>query len=62
MVIVSCPECENRIHLDSKPVIGQRAACEDCQTVFEVTWLFPICLDYLDYEKPVSDVLNEGIE
>lgn len=52
MITVSCPECKNGINLDSSPEIGQLTKCTSCQTVLEVTWLYPISLDY--QEQPLA--------
>lgn len=48
MITVSCPECQQQIDLDSDPKIGQRTTCRSCKKDFQVTWLFPIFLDYLE--------------
>jgi hypothetical protein len=48
MVMISCPECQQRIDLVSDPNIGQQTTCQSCNTDFVVTWLFPVNLDYLD--------------
>lgn len=45
MITASCPECENDIFFDETPEIGQVLICVNCESVLEVTWLFPICLD-----------------
>jgi uncharacterized protein YbaR (Trm112 family) len=54
MITISCPECQQKIDLDSDPKIGQHITCQSCKTDFQVTWLFPICLDYLEISDQVS--------
>jgi hypothetical protein len=51
MITAICPECENPIVLDPSPEIGDVLRCKTCQTFLEVTWLYPISLDYP--EKPI---------
>ena len=48
MILASCPQCARRIEIHSNPEIGQQVECQDCQTVLVVTWLYPVCLDFLD--------------
>ena len=46
MIKVSCPECRQPINLESEQHIGQQVICNSCHTQLEVTWLFPVSLDY----------------
>jgi NAD-dependent SIR2 family protein deacetylase len=46
MITVACIECGYQIEIDSNPEIGQLAKCRNCNSVFEITWLFPIGIDY----------------
>jgi hypothetical protein len=48
LISATCPECIEPIHFTSTLQIGQQLICENCKNDFEVTWLFPISLDYLD--------------
>ncbi len=50
MITASCPECKEPILLASTPQIGQQLICANCKNDFEVTWLFPIILDYKENE------------
>lgn len=54
MIIVSCPECQQKINLGSDPEIGQPVTCQSCNTMLEVVWLFPVFLDYIDIQEQVS--------
>ena len=46
MLTAVCPECEHELKFDSIPEIGQHVVCENCNKQLEVTWLFPLALDY----------------
>jgi uncharacterized protein YbaR (Trm112 family) len=61
MVKVACPECQQRIDLDSEPKIGQHITCQSCKTEFQVTWLFPICLDYLEITEQIPASPDESL-
>jgi hypothetical protein len=44
------------IRLISLPEIGNQMICERCCTRLEVIWLFPVILDFQEYEiEPASD-------
>ena len=60
MIQSACPECKQLIEITADPEIGQQFLCTACDTVFEVTWLFPISLDYLEasYQAPVCGSAN----
>lgn len=51
MVTTLCPECQHTIEIIPNPQIGQKVTCLDCDVDFEVTWLFPISLDYLEISE-----------
>lgn len=46
MITVACIECGHQIEIDSSPKIGQVVTCRNCNSVFEITWLLPIGIDY----------------
>ena len=46
MVTGLCPKCRAVVEVGSELEIGKRVICENCSTALEITWLFPICLDY----------------
>ncbi len=54
MVTISCPKCQQSIELNYDLTIGQKTACQFCNTELAVTWLFPVCLDYQETIEPVS--------
>ena len=62
MITSTCPECKHLINLFSLPEIGQQLICENCNNMFEVTWLFPVFLDYLEREEKISDEQDENLE
>ena len=48
MIITKCPLCKGAIEVSEDPNIGLQLMCIHCSTDFEVTWLFPFTLDYLE--------------
>ena len=48
MVTISCPECQSQIQINSDTEIGQRVICQSCNVILEVTWLFPIEVDFTE--------------
>ena len=53
MVTVACLDCGQPIELNPNPEIGQRVTCQSCTVELEVTWLFPVCLDYLENTQEI---------
>ena len=47
-----CPVCKSRIEIEIEPDLGIRVSCPDCTVTYEVTWLYPITLDYLETNEP----------
>ena len=62
MITASCPECTRKINLDSTPEIIQLLKCSYCQNVLEVTWLFPIILDYKEKTANISAKQDKDFE
>jgi uncharacterized protein YbaR (Trm112 family) len=62
MINATCPECKQLINWDSMPEIGQQLMCVNCSNMLEVTWLFPVFLDYQDKETKTIDEQDESIE
>jgi len=62
MITVNCPECKNIIQINSTPEIGHLVQCGSCQTVLEVTWLYPVSLDYQEQPFPAKDPKPEPRE
>jgi hypothetical protein len=60
MVKVTCPTCSQPINLESDQHIGQRIVCHSCHTQLEVTWLFPVCLDYPETTESDSTYQKEN--
>lgn len=48
MITASCPQCASRIDIQANPEVGLQLRCPNCQTALVVTWLYPVCLDFLD--------------
>lgn len=59
MVTIPCPKCCQSIDLESEQNIGQPVICTSCHTLLEVTWLFPVCLDYPEASEP-NPILRDG--
>lgn len=47
-----CPACQSRFEIEIEPDLGIRVTCPDCSVTYEVTWLYPITLDYLETNEP----------
>jgi hypothetical protein len=62
MITASCPDCDNQLILDTTPEIGQLLRCVNCHKMLEVTWLFPVCLDYQEREEKISAEQDENLE
>ena len=60
MVKIACPDCQQDIDLDANLYIGQQVRCLACHTELEVTWLFPICLDYPEPKDSNPTCLREN--
>jgi len=43
-----CPSCMEEIEVSEDPNIGLQLKCLHCHTTVEVTWLFPLTLDFID--------------
>ena len=54
MITASCPECHQSIDIASDLEIGQQVMCQSCHMCFEVTWLFPLHLDYLEISEQID--------
>lgn len=54
MVTIICPECQQSIKLNSDLIVGQQTICQHCDTDFVVTWLFPLCLDFLETKEQIE--------
>jgi hypothetical protein len=46
MVIAECPNCNAHIEIEPIPVIGLPVECYCCNVKLEVTWLYPVALDF----------------
>ena len=51
-MMILCPDCRQPLDLSADPEIGQHLTCEHCHAVLEVTWLFPLSLDFLEIKEP----------
>jgi lysine biosynthesis protein LysW len=47
-----CPACQSRFEIEEEPDLGIRVTCPDCSVTYEVTWLYPFTLDYLETNEP----------
>ena len=53
-MIISCPSCQEEFEIaDEEPEIRRKLTCPHCQMIFEVTWLYPLTLDFLE-EIPIN--------
>lgn len=59
-MIIKCPSCLEQFEIaDEEPEIRRRLTCPHCQMIFEVTWLYPLTLDFVE-ENPI--ISNPSIE
>jgi lysine biosynthesis protein LysW len=42
MLSHNCPTCSTSLLLSDLPYVGQLVFCQECETTFEVVWLFPL--------------------
>ena len=57
-MIIDCPSCLEKFKIpDEEPEIKRRLTCPHCQQQFEVTWLYPFTLDFIDEYTFSSDQL-----
>lgn len=61
-MITTCLECQQPISFESMPEIGQQLICAHCENCFEVIWLFPIILGYLENESKTISNPDENAE
>ena len=62
-MVIECPACQSKLQLcDEDADIKKKLTCPHCQTQLEVTWLFPLTLDYYeeDYLQSRYSVDNVG--
>jgi hypothetical protein len=48
MISACCPHCNSPIEIQGNPEVGQQVKCQKCLTMLVITWLYPLCLDFLD--------------
>ena len=46
MILAECPNCCSHIEIKDVPVIGLPIECYYCSVHLEITWLYPVTLDY----------------
>ena len=48
-MLIKCQSCQNEFEiLDEEPEIKRRLICPHCLTPFEITWLYPLTLDFVE--------------
>ena len=48
-MIIDCPSCKNYFDIaDEEPEIRRQLVCPHCQKYFEVTWLYPLTIDFVE--------------
>ena len=48
MISACCPHCNGPIEIQGNPEVGQQVKCPNCLAVLVITWLYPLCLDFLE--------------
>lgn len=67
MITGTCPACQSRFEIEEEPDLGIKVTCPECSITYEVTWLYPFTLDYLEVTEPyqgreVFDPLENAME
>ena len=63
-MIIDCPACNKCFTItDEEPQIRGQVVCPHCQKHFEVTWLFPLTIDFVEETaaNPMLSIENEII-
>lgn len=48
-MIIDCPSCKISFDIaDEEPEIRRQLVCPHCQKYFEVTWLYPLTIDFVE--------------
>jgi predicted amidophosphoribosyltransferase len=59
-MIVDCPSCQKSFQIiDQDSDVSRRLICPHCMTPFEVTWLYPFTLDFIE-DLPIDS--NQSVE
>jgi hypothetical protein len=51
MILAECPNCCSHIEIKDVPLIGHPVICFYCNVQLEITWLFPVTLDYPERQQ-----------
>ena len=51
MISFLCLACSNAIHIQDEPFVGQHVQCETCLNELQITWLYPLTLDFMDEDR-----------
>jgi lysine biosynthesis protein LysW len=54
MSTVLCPECDEKIRIPGRPVLGRRFVCHNCGVELELINADPVELDWV-YNEPEAD-------
>lgn len=55
-MVIICPACQVEFKImDEEPDIRGLITCPHCQRAFEVTWLYPLTLDYVEDNPLISN-------
>jgi hypothetical protein len=62
MITITCLDCKQPITLNFTPEVGQLIKCSNCSREFEVTWLFPLRIDYQEIDGQISATQKRDLE
>lgn len=48
---IQCPDCQQKISFNSRPVVGDIIECENCGTELEITRIDPLETRIIEEEK-----------
>lgn len=63
-MVINCPSCQKKFVIgDEETDIKRRLKCPHCMDLFEVTWLYPFTLDFIEEElinssRAIDNVVN----
>jgi len=54
-----CPTCSSPLSVVDLPRIGELVYCQNCETTYEVVWLFPLEMIPVSESKPQIEKFSD---
>lgn len=62
LMVIECPACHSKLQLcDEDADIKKKLTCPHCHTQLEVTWLFPLTLDFYEEDYLQSNLTVDNV-